>query len=151
MSIDSHTKRLVAVQIWVLRIASEVISFAANGDPPLKPVQPTHRKPAPPNMWIMLFGGKCCLSCESLGPTYSHPRHHKIPQSIHQFNHAHTITSSTHCLTTHTHKKPKTKTLISFFLPNKPLWNQPPRTKDEWHNHPRNLWYGFEEAHCPKC
>ena len=70
MSIETHTKRLVATQRWVLTMARAAISFAANGDPPLKPVQSSHRNPAPPNVWIMLFGGKFCLSCECVGPTY---------------------------------------------------------------------------------
>lgn len=59
---ESHTRRLVAVQRWVFRTAREVMRPAESGDPPLKPVHPIHRKPAPPNTCIMLFGGKCCLS-----------------------------------------------------------------------------------------
>lgn len=71
MSSDSHTRRLVAVHTCVFSTASDVIWFAASGEPPLKPVQPIHKKPAPPNMLMMLLGGKCCLSCECLGPTYN--------------------------------------------------------------------------------
>jgi hypothetical protein len=50
MSMETHTKRLVAVQRWVLRMARDAIPFTENGDPPLKPVHPNHRNPAPPNM-----------------------------------------------------------------------------------------------------
>lgn len=50
ISRETHTKRLVAVQTWVLRMANEAIPFAANGEPPLKPVQPSHKNPAPPNI-----------------------------------------------------------------------------------------------------
>lgn len=72
MSRESQTKRLVAVQIWVLSTAREVILPAARGDPPLKPVHPIHKKPAPANICSILLGGKCCLSCEFLGPTYTY-------------------------------------------------------------------------------
>ncbi|KAG7034059.1 hypothetical protein SDJN02_03785, partial [Cucurbita argyrosperma subsp. argyrosperma] len=64
-------------------MASDVIRPAANGAPPLNPVQPSQRNPAPNTMWSMLFGGKLCLSRECRGPTCGHG--HQI-RNHHHYN-----------------------------------------------------------------
>ncbi|KAL4378762.1 hypothetical protein GQ457_02G006740 [Hibiscus cannabinus] len=50
MSKASQTNRLVAVQTWVFITAKEVMRPAESGEPPLKPVHPSHRNPAPPKI-----------------------------------------------------------------------------------------------------
>lgn len=58
MSRESQTRMLVAVHTCVFSTASDVILLAARWAPPLNPVQPIHRNPAPPSMFMILFGGK---------------------------------------------------------------------------------------------
>lgn len=63
-------KRLVAAQIWVFSTAIDESTFAENGSPPLKPVHPIHKIPAPASVRGILFGWKSSLSFFILGPTY---------------------------------------------------------------------------------
>ena len=65
-----HAKRLAAVQMWVLITAMEESTLAAKGSPPLKPVHPPQRIPAPVSASNRLLGGNSSLSSFDLGPTY---------------------------------------------------------------------------------
>ena len=88
MSRDIQTRRLVAVQTWVLRIAMDALTLAAKALPPLKPDHPSHRRPAPARVIRMLLGGKLSLSFFSRGPTCTRPKKcslqctHTLPQGL---------------------------------------------------------------------
>ena len=66
-----HTNRLVAAQMWVLRTPIEESTLAEKGSPPLKPVHPIQRIPAPASASNRLLGGNSSRSSLDLGPTYS--------------------------------------------------------------------------------
>lgn len=68
----SHVNVLIAVHTWVLRTARDASVLATNGAPPLNPVHPIHRRPAPASIRMMLLGGvDLCRSLSDLGPTCS--------------------------------------------------------------------------------
>jgi hypothetical protein len=68
-----HINKLVAAHTFVLMTAMEESMLAENGSPPLKPVHPSHRRPAPASMSNTLLGGKRSRSFVNLGPTYKTP------------------------------------------------------------------------------
>jgi hypothetical protein len=73
-----HTRRLVDAQMWVLRTAMEESTLALKGSPPLKPLHPIQRIPAPANASKRLLGGNCSRSSLNLGPTYREDQESQI-------------------------------------------------------------------------
>ena len=79
MSMTTHVRRLMAVQMLVLSTATPASGLAAYGSPPLKPFHPVQRIPAPTSMRVTLLGLASTRSDGIRGPIHQAPTKPAVP------------------------------------------------------------------------